>query len=127
MWNSNKIKLLDNYQIYQLINNGKIDIETKNELKREFISRNLSEIEKERLSQKYQLNHLGLNCETASYKVHPLLSSFFLNRQFRNLAILKSKGKHKEARALMRNIYLGLFLCFIVIFLTLRLFGSILL
>lgn len=48
-----KIKLLDNYQLFQLIENDSIDEITLSKLKAEFNSRNITEDEKLRFKQKY--------------------------------------------------------------------------
>jgi len=59
---SDKIKLLDNYQLFQLIQNESIDEITLSKLKTEYNSRNITKDEKLRIKQKYD--------------------SFFLNQDF---------------------------------------------
>ena len=117
MTESNKIKLLDNYQLHQLIENQSIDKSTLEKLKTEFNARNLSENEKNRLRNKYQLNHSKFGSEIEKNNWSPLFTAFALNRHFRHLALLKTQGKKKEAEKYMIELYFGLALYFALIIL----------
>lgn len=117
MWKSDKIKLLDNYQLYQLIQNNSIDSNTRTKLKTELKTRNLSENEKIRLQNKYNLDHSKFNSEIEKNNWNPLFTAFALNRHFRHLALLKTHGKKKEAEKYMIELYFGLALYFSLIIL----------
>jgi len=117
MLKSNKIKLLDDYQLYQLIQNDSIDSNTLTKLKTEFNTRKLSENEKIRLLNKYQLNHSKFESEIEKNNLSPLFTAFSLNRHFRHLALLKTHGKKKEAKNYMIELYFGIALYFSLIIL----------
>ncbi len=110
-----KIKLLDNYQLYQLIQNDKIDEDVHTNLKTEFNARNLPESEKIRIQKKYQLNHSSFESEIEKHNWNPLYTAFALNIHFRHLAMLKTLGKNKEAKKYMIDLYFGLALYFALI------------
>ncbi len=112
MFEINKIKLLDNYQLYQLLQSDSIDKLTIEKLKKEFNSRNLTSHEKFRISNKYQQAHPELNSEVEENKLSPLFTAFALNTHFRYLALLKVKGKKKEVKKYMIELYIGLALYF---------------
>ena len=117
MSKSDKIKLLDNYQLYQLIESQSIDNNTLAKLKTEFNARNLSANEKDRIRNKYQLNHSKFGVEIEKNNWNPLFTAFALNRHFRHLALLKTQGKKKEAKKYMIELYFGLALYFALIIL----------
>ena len=117
MLETNKINLLDNYQLYLLIHNDSIDPTSQKKLKTEYKSRNLSNKEKERLQNKYQLNHSSLNSEIKKNNWNPIFTAFAINHHFRHLALLKTLGKKKEAKKYMIDLYIGLILYFVFIFL----------
>lgn len=110
-----KIKLLDNYQLYLLIQNKSIDEDTWVKLKEEIKIRDLSENEKLRLKNKYDLNQLNFNTEIEKNNWKPLFTAFALNYHFRHLALLKTQGKKKEAEKYMIELYFGLILYFCLI------------
>jgi len=112
MQNSNKIKLLDNYQLYQLIQSDSIDNITLTEIKTEFDSRNLSADEKLRIKKKYELNFTKLESKIDENPWNPLYTAFAINLHFRHLALLKTHGRKKEAKKYMIELYFGLALYF---------------
>ncbi len=119
MLESDKIKLLDNYQLYQLISNDNMDKNTLSNLKTEYNSRNLSENEKMRLQKKYHLNHATFDTEIKKNNWSPLYTAFAINRHFRHVALLKTHGKKKEAKKYMIELYFGLVLYFTLVLLLL--------
>ncbi len=112
MNNSIKFKLLDNYQLYQLIQNDSIDKFTLIEVKTEFNSRNLTEYEKSRIKNKYDINFTKLESQIDKNNWNPLYTAFAINRHFRHLAFLKIQGRKKEAKKYMIELYFGLAIYF---------------
>ncbi|MBW1296283.1 hypothetical protein [Aquimarina litoralis] len=108
----NKIRLLDNYQLFQLIQSNSIDKTTVDKLKKEYNSRNINENEKLRLQQKYDLNFSKRDTELNMNQWDPLYTAFALNRHFRHIALLKALGRKKEAEKHMSRLYIGLALYF---------------
>ncbi len=117
MSDPDKIKLLDNYQLYQLIQSNSIDRGTLSTLRKEFNSRSLSNSEKSRIENKYQLNYFNHDSEIEKHNWNPLFTAFALNLHFRHLAALKNKKKKKEAKKYMIELYIGLALYFAIIIL----------
>ena len=114
---SNKIKLLDNYQLFQLIRNNSIDKGTLYELKKEYESRHINENEQIRLQQKYDLNFSKRDDQLNTNQWNPMYTAFALNRHFRHIALLKTLGRKKEAEKHMSGLYIGIALYFAAIIL----------
>ena len=114
---SNKIKLLDNYQLFQLIRNNSIDKGTLYELKKEYESRHINENEQIRLQQKYDLNFSKRDDQLNTNQWNPMYTAFALNRHFRHIALLKTLGRKKEAEKHMSELYIGIALYFAAIIL----------
>lgn len=110
---TSKINRLDNYQLYQLLQNTLIDATTLAALKKEYASRNLSGYEQERLAQKYATNHTDVNSALEKKPLSPILTGFAYNTHFRHIAFLKSHGRKKEAKQHLLELYLGLALYFL--------------
>jgi len=116
VFDSKKIKLLDNFQLYALTQNNLIDAEIIKMTKAELDSRNISNYEKLRLKQKYELNSKNQqNGNSEEIYSSPLLAGLFLNKNFRKLASLKIQGKKEEVKKLQSKIYIGLFIYFIAL------------
>jgi len=120
-----KIAHLDNYQLYQLLQNQAIDTSTLAVLKKEYASRNLSRYEQERLAQKYAAAHTDVNAALEKKPWSPILTGFAYNKHFRYIAFLKVHGRTQEAKQHLLELYLGLalyflgFIAFLLLFRTL--------
>jgi hypothetical protein len=113
MLDYNKIKLLDSYQLFQLIHSESLDKNTLTSLNKEFHSRNLSEDEKIRLKNKFRLNHSKFESELDKNNWNPIFTPFLLNYPFHHLGLLKTHGRKKEAKIYMIELYIGLTIYFI--------------
>jgi len=115
MFDSNKIKQLDNYQLYQLIQNEALDKTTLSELRTEFNSRGISENEILRLKQKYELNHSKFNEEIEANTWNPIFTAFALKRHFKHVALLQTQRRKKEAVIYLWKLCLGIALHMVVV------------
>jgi len=114
---SDKIKLLDNYQLFQLIQNESIDEITLSKLKTEYNSRNITKDEKLRIKQKYDSFFLNQDFVLNNNQWNPLSTAFALNKHFRHIALLKVSGRKKEAKKYMIKLYYGLTIYSVIIIL----------
>lgn len=122
--NSNKIKLLDNYQLFLLIRNTSIDEETRAKLQSEFKNRDISNDVELRLNQKYGSTHPKQQQVIDVNNWDPILTGFAINRHFKQIALLKVAGNTREAKNYQLRLYAGIaiyFLLFIIALLLLKL------
>ena len=112
--NTNKIKLLDNYQLYQLMQSTSIDKSTLAELTSEYKSRNISPDEVLKIKNRYALQNSDFNSIIEGNTWNPIITAFAINKHFRHLAILKTQGKKVEAKSYMIKLYIGLMVYFVL-------------
>lgn len=105
-----KVKVLDNYQIYQLIQNESIDKELVAVLQKEFDSRFINNIELNRLKAKYEDQFTEEKTSADTTNLNPVFTPFLLKTHFQNIAILKTNGKKKEAKTYQLKLNIGLIL-----------------
>lgn len=122
MLNSKNIKLLDHYQLYELIHGKLVNNEMIVLLKEEYQSRHLSIDEEIRLKQKYDLVHSTFDKEIEKNNWNPLFTIFSLQAHFQHLAKLQIHRGKKEAKIFMWKLYIGLFLKIGLLFAVLYLF-----
>ncbi len=125
MLNYQNIKLLDNYQLYELIHGKLVDKEMLGLLKEEYQNRQLSTNEEIRLKQKYDVVHATFDKEIEKNNWNPLFTIFSLQAHFQHLAKLQIHRGKKEARIFMWKLYLGLFLKIGLLFTVLYLFRKV--
>jgi len=104
----NKISLLDNYQIYQLIHFGSVDRSLIDILKTEFDSRDINSDELNRIKTKFENQYTQTQNRVKSNSPNPIFTSFLLKTHFQNIAKLKADRKKKEANKYQIKLNIGL-------------------
>lgn len=105
---SNKIKLLNNYQLYLLVQNELLDEETLDTIRREFDLRNISTLEHKQLKRQYQETFAKSNKELDVHAWNPFYTAFAWKRHFKHIALLKTLKRKKEAQVYQMQFYAGL-------------------
>ncbi|MFK7813753.1 MAG: hypothetical protein AB8B59_14760 [Maribacter sp.] len=105
---TNKVKLLNNYQLFQLAENKLLDEETRARVHKEIVVRNISTIELKELKQRYDSSLDSVKAQLDENTWHPFYTGFAWKRHFRHIGLLKSHGRIKDAKDYQRNFYAGM-------------------
>lgn len=116
---SNKVKLLNNYQLYQLAQNNSLDEETLNKVHQELALRNISTIEQKQLEQQYQDTFAQAVEELETNAWNPLYTAFAWKRHFKYIALLKTFKRKKEAKTYQLKFYTGILIYVLLLILIL--------
>ncbi|WFO15021.1 hypothetical protein M601_014175 [Cellulophaga baltica 4] len=119
-----KIALLDNYQLYQLLQNHAIDTSTLAALKKNMPCVNYRGMNKSDWHKKYAVAHTDVNAALEKKPWSPILTGFAYNKHFRYIAFLKVHGRTQEAKQHLLELYLGLALYFLAFIAFLLLFRT---
>lgn len=118
-----KVKLLNNYQLYQLSQNRSIDAYTLDRVHQEFRLRNISPLERKELERRYKETFAQSNARLDTKSWDPLYTAFAWKKHFKQIALLRSFNRETEARVYQLRFYLGMgiyMLLLVVIILVLR-------
>jgi hypothetical protein len=121
---SDKVKLLTNYQLFQLSHNEHLDRETLSRLKNEISSRNISEQELNELKQQYDETFIEVKGQIDASIWNPFYTAFAWKRHLRQIALLKTFGTKPEVSDYQIKFYTGLFV-YMLIFIILLLLGAV--
>jgi len=121
---TNKVKLLSNYQLFQLAQNDRLDEETRRKVHEEFAIRNISALEIKDLKLRYNntLDHSRKKLKANSW--NPFYTAFAWRRHFNHLALLKTQGLKSEVKTYQTRFYLGLFIYMLLFSCALLLFSK---
>jgi len=111
MLNTNEIKKLDDYQLFQLIQNTLLDKDLSRKLQVEFDSRNVAPENYTRLKQKHSIETNEMTNSVSSVG-NPIFTAFLLKKHFAYLAVLQTQGKKQEAQNYTWRLILGLAIYF---------------
>lgn len=121
-----KAKILDNYQLYLLINSNLSDNSLLNILKKEFDSRNIDKAELARIKTKFEGNNNLSNLENSNTtELSPIFTPFLLKIHFKKIANLNAIGKKVEAKKYQLKLNIGLILQGIIIVFALLIYYNI--
>lgn len=116
-----KVKLLNNYQLYQMSKNKSLDDATQQKVYQEFLIRNISTIEQKELERRYQETFAETNKELDAAAWDPFFTAFAWKKHFRHIALLQALKRNKEAKAYQLRFYLGM-LVYMLLFILLLVF-----
>ncbi len=116
-----KVKLLNNYQLYQMSKNKSLDDATQKKVYQEFLIRNISTIEQKELERRYQETFAETNKALDAASWDPFYTAFAWKKHFRQIALLQTLKRNKEAKAYQLRFYLGM-LVYMLLFVSLLLF-----
>jgi len=108
MEEANKVKLLNNYQLYQLAQNELLDQETLTKVQEEFAVRNISTIELKELKKQYDTTLEHARKELDANYWDPFYTAFAWKKHFKHLALLKTQGSKLEAKRYQIRFYTGI-------------------
>lgn len=111
---TNKVKLLNNYQLYQLAQNELLDQETLTKVRQEFVLRNVSTIELKKLQQKYDTELIDSRKDLDANYRDPFYTAFAWRKHLRHLALLKTQGSKSDAKRYQTRFYLGVFIYLLI-------------
>ena len=103
-----KVKLLSNYQLFQLAQNELLDTETLTKARKELEHRNIATIELKKLQQQHEAAFEATKKQMNTTFWNPLYTSFAWKKHFVHLAMLKTHGRAREARSYRIRFYLGI-------------------
>lgn len=118
---STKVKLLNNYQLYQLSQNKSLDEDTLKKVYQEFLIRNISPLEQKELERRYRDTFAITKEELNAKAWDPFYTAFAWKRHFKHIGLLQTFKRDKEARAYQLRFYLGM-LVYMLLFILLILF-----
>ncbi len=121
---SNKVKLLNNYQLYQLVNNNLLDEETRNKARQELAFRNISTLERKQLERRYQSTFAKSNEELDAHTWDPFYTAFAWKKHFKKIALLRSFNRKSEAKTYQLKFYVGLLIYALLFILLIHLLGK---
>lgn len=105
---SNKVKLLDNYQLYQLGQNKYLDEETQMKVHKELVLRNIPTIELKEFERRHIATFDKPNEALAANTWDPLYTAFAWRKHFKHIALLKAFQRKKEAQVYQLRFYVGM-------------------
>lgn len=103
-----KVKLLSNYQLFQLAQNELLDTETLTKVRKELEYRNIATIELKKLQQQHEAAFEATKKQVNTTFWNPLYTPFAWKKHFVHLAMLKTHGRTQEARSYRIRFYLGI-------------------
>lgn len=104
---SDKVKLLSNYQLFQLLQNNSLDQETLTRIHYEFRARNISTLELKELQKRHEATFKESMQELDSNIWDPLYTAFAWKRHFKHIALLRTQGNKSVAKQYQIRFYVG--------------------
>jgi len=105
---SNKVKLLSNYQLFQLSQNDSLDQETLTKVQNEFRVRNVSILELKQLQKQHEASFKKSKQKLDNTSWDPFYTAFAWKRHLKQIALIKTQGTTPQVKKYQFRFYFGI-------------------